>query len=153
MKLIPKLKKEHIFIADKYEDTDGFYADYALFLKEKGLVKDSDVVKRLFIKRENVHSTVIDKGAAAPHIYSGQFSEFIFSLAYFKQGADFKAPNNGKVYLVFLIMSDERDVALHLKSLSHIARLVRSTDIVEAIKKAESADDIYALITEKEASI
>ena len=66
MNLATHLRKDLIFIADTYEDTDSFYADYASFLKEKGVIEDSDAVKRLFVKREGVHSTGIKKGAAAP---------------------------------------------------------------------------------------
>lgn len=150
MDLSTHLKKETIFIADSYEDTDNFYGAYSTFLKEKGIVESSETVKRLFVKRENVQSTGIKKGAAAPHIFSDQFSEFIFSLALVREGMDFKAPDEEKVFLVFLLMSGERDVGLHLKSLAHIARLVRCTDIVEAAKNAQSADELYNILIEKE---
>lgn len=150
MDLSTHLKKDTIFIADFYKDTDSFYSDYATFLQEKGFAGNSETVKRLFIKRENVQSTGIKKGAAAPHIFSEEFSEFIFSLALIKQGMDFKAPDEQKVYLIFLLMSDERDVGLHLKSLAHIARLVRCTDVVEEAKKVQSPDELYNLLVEKE---
>lgn len=150
MNLATRLKKDLIFIADFYEDTDSFYLDYASFLKEKGVIENSDAVKRLFIKRENVQSTGIKKGAAAPHIFSEEFSEFIFSLALIKKGMDFKAPDEENVFLVFLLMSDERDVGLHLKTLAHIARLVKCTDVVEAAKKAENAEQLYNIFLKKE---
>lgn len=150
MDLTRYLKKETIFIAEHFKDTDTFYSEYANFLKEKGIVDDAEIVKRLFIKRESVQSTGIKKGAAAPHIFSGQFSEFIFSLALIKEGMDFKAPDEKPVFLVFLIMSDERDVGLHLKSLAHIARMVRSTDMVEVAKKATTQDELFNAWVSKE---
>ena len=150
MNLSKHLKKETIFILDSFEDTDSFYSHYASFLKKKGIINNSEAIKRLFIKRENVQSTGINKGAAAPHIFSDEFSEFIFSLALIKKGMDFKAPDEEKVFLVFLLMSSERDVGLHLKSLAHIARLVRNTDIVQEAKKAENVDELYNIILEKE---
>lgn len=150
MDLANYLKKETIFISDFYEDTDSFYSDYASFLKENRIINDYETVKRLFIKRENVQSTGIKKGAAAPHIFSDEFSEFIFSLALIKKGMDFKAPDEQDVFLVFLLMSSERDVGLHLKSLAHIARLVRCTDIVAAAKKAQNPDELYQVFAEKE---
>lgn len=150
MNLAKKLKKENIFIADTYDDTDSFYADYSCFLKQRGIINNKETVKRLFIKRESVQSTAIGKGAAAPHIFSDEFSEFIFSIALIKNGLDFKAPDGGNVFLVFLLMSGDRHVGLHLKSLAHIARLVRSTDIAADVKKAGNADEIYNIIQEKE---
>lgn len=137
-------------MADYYENTDSFYADFAIFLKEKKIIKDNDKIKRLFIKRESIQSTAIAKGAAAPHIFSEEFSEFTFCIAIIKKGMDFRAPDNNKVHLIFLIMSDDKEVGLHLKCLAHIARLIKSTDIVEKIKEAKNLDDIYNIISEKE---
>jgi PTS system nitrogen regulatory IIA component len=144
------LKKENIFIADSYEGTDSLYADFSLFLKKRAIITDNEKVKRLFIKRENVQSTAIGRGAAAPHIFSDEFAEFIFCLALIKNGMDFKAPDEEKVYLVFLIMSDEQEVGLHLKTLAHIARLVKCSDLMEKIKVARDADQIYRIIVEEE---
>jgi PTS system nitrogen regulatory IIA component len=150
MNLAKILKKKNIFIINSCKNTDEFYSEYAKFLKERGIVSDWKAIKRLFIKREKVQSTGINKGAAAPHIFSGEFKEFLFSAALIKEGLDFKSPDEGDVFLVFLIMSDERDVGLHLKTLAHIARLVSSTDIVEEVNKVETAAEIHEIFEEKE---
>ncbi|MCK4764281.1 MAG: PTS sugar transporter subunit IIA [Candidatus Aminicenantes bacterium] len=144
------LKKENIFIADSFENTGGFYAAYAEFLRERGIIKNCAPVKDLFVERENIQSTAIKKGAAAPHVFSEEFSGFIFSLALIRAGLDFKAPDEQDVYLIFLLMSSRRDAGLHLKSLAHIARLVSCTDIVAAVRKAADAAEIHKIILEKE---
>lgn len=152
MNLADILEKENIFIADSFADTENFYSGYTEFLMQKGIINNKQEVKRLFIKRENVKSTAIGKGAAAPHIFSSEFSEYLFSIAFIKNGVDFLAPDEEKVYLVFLIMSDERDVGLHLKTLAHIARLVKCTDVVDNMKKIENPgkNEIYNIILENE---
>ncbi len=150
MNLAEMLKKGHIFFADSFDDTDSFYSEFSGFLKKNGVIRDKENIKRLFVKRESVFSTAIGKGAAAPHIFSPEFAEFLFCVASIKKGVDFKAPDEQPVYLVFLIMSDERDVGRHLKTLAHIARLVGSTDIVENVKKANSADDVFNAVLESE---
>ena len=150
MNLAALLKKDNIFICDEYPDTDHFYGDFSLFLKKNKVISKNEKVKRLFIKRENVQSTAIGRGAAAPHIFSEEFSDFTFCIALVRKGIDFKAPDNKKVYLIFLIMSDEREVGSHLKALAHIARLVSSTDIVEVIKKASSAEEAFTIFNQKD---
>jgi mannitol/fructose-specific phosphotransferase system IIA component (Ntr-type) len=152
MKLTEMLKKENIFIGESYRDTDSLYAAYSGFLVERGIVNNKEEVKRLYIKRENLSSTAIGKGAAAPHIYSPEFKELLFSVAYIKKGVDFKAPDGGGVYLVFLIMSDEQEVGTHLKILGQIAHLIKHTDVVERIKEIPDPkpEDLYRLIAEKE---
>lgn len=153
MNLANELKKENIFIIKSSGDTDSFYGEFSAFLKDRGIIDDADKVKRLFIKRENVQSTAIGRGAAAPHIFSDEFKQFTFSLALIKDGIDFKAPDGNPVYLVFLIMSDEREVGLHLKSLAHIARLVSCTDIVEAAKSAQTAEEVAKILLDKDTLI
>lgn len=155
MNLANILKKENIFIADSAENTDRFYSVYSEFLVQRGIIKNKKEIKRLFIKRENLQSTAIGKGAAAPHIFSPEFSQFLFSIAFIKTGVDFKAPDQRNVYLIFLIMSDERDVGLHLKTLAHIGRLVKCTDVVDDMKKLQNPglDEIYNILLEKEKSV
>lgn len=150
MNLAALLKKENIFFCDEYPDTDLFYNDFAYFLKRNGTIDNNEKIKRLFIKRENIQSTAIGKGAAAPHIFSSEFSEFTFCIALAKNGIDFNAPDKKKVHLIFLIMSDEREVGSHLKALAHIARLVSSTDIVGSIKKASSTDEALDIFKKKD---
>ena len=50
-------------------------------------------------------------------------------------------------------MSDEREVGLHLKSLAHIARLVSCTDIVEAAKSAQTAEEVAKILLDKDTLI
>ncbi|MBN2345997.1 MAG: PTS sugar transporter subunit IIA [Candidatus Aminicenantes bacterium] len=153
MKLAEYLKKENIYICDTCKDTDHLYGDFAHFLKKKGVIHDSRKVKRLFIKRESVQSTGIGKGVATPHIFSDEFSEFILAMALVRQGIDFKAPDGRPVNLVFLIMSDDRDIGLHLKTLAHLARLAGSGDIVSGLKNASDESEAYALVLQTEKAI
>ena len=153
MKLAKYLKMENIYITDSCKDTGSFYGDFSLFLKERGLIDDVKKVKRLFVKRESIQSTGIGKGVATPHIFSGEFSEFLLAAALIRNGLDFKAPDNRDVQLVFLIMSDDRDIGLHLKTLAHIARLTAGTDIIEGLKNTSNSAEIYDLLMEKEKAI
>jgi mannitol/fructose-specific phosphotransferase system IIA component (Ntr-type) len=153
MKLAKYLKTENIYITDTCKDTGSFYGEFSLFLKEKGLIDDVKKVKRLFIKRESIQSTGIGKGVATPHIFSDEFPDFLLAAALIRNGLDFKAPDGRNVQLVFLIMSDDRDIGLHLKTLAHIARLTAGTDVIDGLKNAGNAADIYATLMEKEKAI
>jgi len=153
MKLAKYLKKENIYITDNCKDTGSFYGEFSLFLKERGLIEDVKKVKRLFVKRESIQSTGIGKGVATPHIFSGEFSEFVLATALIRCGLDFKAPDGRDVQLVFLIMSDDRDIGLHLKTLAHIARLTADSDIAGGLKNVGNAAEIYAMLMEKERAI
>lgn len=153
MKLANHLKPDNIFLCDTCRDTSHLYGDFAHFLKEKGTIADARKVKRLFVKRESVQSTGIGRGVATPHVFSDEFSEFFLALALVRRGIDFKAPDGVPVSLVFLIMSDDRDIGLHLKTLAHLARLASSCDLVAALRDAGDAAAAYRIILEKEKAI
>jgi len=153
MKLANFLKKENIFICDTCKDTNHLYGDFAHFLKEKGVIADTRRVKRLFVKRENVQSTGIGHGVATPHIFSDEFSEFLLAMALVRKGIDYKAPDGNPVHLVFLIMSDDRDIGLHLKTLAHLARLTAGSDLVAALKDARDEAEAFGIVLEKEKAI
>jgi mannitol/fructose-specific phosphotransferase system IIA component (Ntr-type) len=153
MKLAKYLKVENIYITDTCKDTRSFYGEFSLFLKERGLIDDVKKVKRLFVKRESIQSTGIGKGVATPHIFSNEFSDFLLAAALIRCGLDFKAPDGRNVQLIFLIMSDDRDIGLHLKTLAHIARLTAGTDIIDGLKNARNAAEIYTMLMEKEKAI
>jgi len=153
MKLQAYVKEELIFIADSFKDTSHFYADFAQFLKNRGVIPDPRKIKRLFVKRESVGSTAIGRRVAAPHIYAEDFAQFVVAVALIRQGLEYRAPDREKVCLVFLIMSDEREVGLHLKALAHVARLTKSTDVVEAALAASGPGDVLRAILEKEESL
>ncbi len=153
MRLSHYLRKDLVYLTDSCRDTGTFYHDFSLHLRACGLIQDPRTVKRLFVKRETIQSTGISRGAAAPHIFSSEFSEFVLTAALIRQGLDFKAPDGQPVRLVFLIMSDDRDVGLHLKALAHIARLVNQTDVVEAVHSARDPEEVLAVLLEKEKAI
>ncbi|HDP94779.1 MAG TPA: PTS sugar transporter subunit IIA [Candidatus Aminicenantes bacterium] len=150
MNLNDYLDAMDVFDCEEYANTDQFYAAFARFLKERNHISQPEKIKRLFIRREKVQSTAIGKGAAAPHIFSDEFSRFFICVARIRKGMDFQAPDGKPVFLVFLIMSDDRDVGLHLKSLAHIARMVDNTDIVEATRTVANAKEIYRVLIQKD---
>ena len=153
MKLAKFLKVENIYLTETCKDTGSFYGEFSIFLKERGLTEDARKIKRLFVKRESIQSTGIGKGVATPHIFSSEFSAFLLAAAFIRDGLDFKAPDGRNVQLVFLIMSDDRDIGLHLKTLAHLARLTGGTDIIQGLKNARSTTDIYDILMEKEKAI
>ncbi len=153
MKLAAYLKKENIFVCDTCKDTGHLYGDFAHFLKERGIIQDARKVKRLFVKRESVQSTGIGRGVATPHIFSDEFSEFILALALVRRGIDFLAPDGKAVHVVFLIMSDDRDIGLHLKTLAHLARLASSCDLAAVLRPAGDGAEALALLLEREKAI
>ncbi len=149
MKIRDILKVENIFIYHSIECPDELYGQFATDLKDKSIIIDDKQIKRLFVKREILQSTAIGKGAATPHIYSTEFKKFFIAAAVIKDGIHYMTPDNNPVHVVFLIMSDERYVGKHLKTLSLIAKLVDQTPIVNMLKDKSNKDEIYNILIQQ----
>ncbi len=147
------LKKENLFISEKSENTDSFYDEVTEFLFSEKLIENRDNIKRLFLKRESIQSTGIGSGVASPHIFSDEFKEFTIAVAYSRNGIDFKASDGKKVNLIFIIVSDNRDVSLHLKTLAQIANMTLKTDLMKNLPSIETTENLHKLIVESEESL
>ena len=63
---------------------------------------------------------------------------------------DFDAVDNKPVDLAFVLLVPEEAGADHLKALARISRLLRNEDTVNALRKAESAKELYQLVIEND---
>jgi len=61
---------------------------------------------------------------------------------------DFSAIDEQPVDLVFLLLAPESAGADHLKALARVSRLLRDKSTCEKLRGAQSADAIYALLSE-----
>jgi len=150
MKLSDYLRQNQILITDECADPAAFYQVLTDFMAKNGHIRVGNHVKRLFLKRESIQSTGIGRGAATPHIYSQEFAGFRIFVVLVKAGIDFKAPDGGRVHLILPIVSDDREVGLHLKSLARIARLVLNTDVVEKARSATDSKELIQIIRDEE---
>ena len=60
---------------------------------------------------------------------------------------DFEAIDEQPVDLIFLLLAPESAGADHLKALARVSRLLRDSAACENLRKAESSDAIYSLLT------
>ncbi len=153
MKLADVISKDTFLITGNFNDTNEFYHAFSELLKKKDIIKDHNKVRRLFIKREKIQSTAIGKGVATPHIFSEEFKDFFISVALIREGMPYKAPDGIDVKLVFLIMSNDRYVSFHLKSLANIARIVSKTNVLEEVSGITNEEELYDKIIALENSL
>ena len=99
------------------------------------------------LQRERLGSTGVGHGIAIPHgklVGLSKLSAFFFTLA---QPIDFEALDDQPVDLVFCLLAPEDAGADHLKALNKIARTVKQPGMIDALRAAEDANELYALLT------
>lgn len=118
-----------------------------LAAKKTGL--DETGVLDALIERERLGTTGIGLGVALPHTRLPKLKK-IFCGFITSEPVDFDAVDNKPVDLAFVLLVPEEAGADHLKALARLSRLLRNEDTVNALRKAESAKELYKLVIEND---
>jgi mannitol/fructose-specific phosphotransferase system IIA component (Ntr-type) len=95
------------------------------------------------IARENRMSTAILPGIAAPHGYCNTVCGITGAIGFSRAGVNYGSPE--PVSAVFMVLMDEASRERHLRVLSRLLDLFRSTSFA-AIQAAESPWEVYKLL-------
>ena len=101
------------------------------------------------IERERLGTTGIGFGVALPHTRLAKLKKIFCGFAT-TEPVDFDAVDNKPVDLAFVLLVPEAAGADHLKALARLSRLLRNEDIVEALRRATSAKELYQLLIEND---
>lgn len=153
MKVHEYLKENHIFLDIEPGDKRHVLEKFVSALKKRGLISKEKVILDELLRREGLGSTGLEKGIAVPHALVKKIKEPIVALALIKEGVDFKAVDQMPTYIVLLLLGDKNNPGFQLKLLAHICRMVKETDFVENVKKAETSRDIWSVLKEEEDKI
>jgi len=111
--------------------------------------------RRIFevlIERERLGTTGVGNGIAIPHGKLSELDRLHALFARLETPVDFDAIDEQPVDLICVLLAPESAGADHLKALARVSRLLRDRAVCEKIRGSESADAIYAILTESAAS-
>ncbi|RME40305.1 MAG: PTS sugar transporter subunit IIA [Deltaproteobacteria bacterium] len=123
----------------------------ALLRVEPGLNRDE--VVEVLKERESLGSTGIGDGVAIPHGKLKQLDRLLLSFGRSRSGVDFDSMDGQPAHLFFLLVAPEESVGVHLKTLARISKLLKNADVRQALIDAESAEDIFAIIQQREEAL
>lgn len=104
------------------------------------------------LERERLGTTGVGNGIAIPHGRLAGLDKLYGLFARVERAIDFDSIDEMPVDLIFLLLAPEAAGADHLKALARVSRLLRDKAVCEKLRGAESADAIYALLTDSPAS-
>ena len=102
----------------------------------------------VLLERERLGSTGVGKGIAIPHGKLGEIDRLYGIFARLPASVDFEAIDEQPVDLIFLLLAPETAGADHLKALARISRLLRDEDACTRLRGSESAEALFALLTQ-----
>lgn len=113
---------------------------------------DHRVIFETLLQREKLGSTGLGHGIAIPHGKIPTLTRVYGLFARLATPVEFDAVDNEPVDLVFLLLAPEHAGADHLKALARISRLLRDHDMVAKLRGTDSAEGLYAILTEPAAT-
>jgi len=99
------------------------------------------------VERERLGTTGIGGGVAVPHCRLPELDRLYGMFARLERPIPFEAIDDQPVDLVFLLLAPLEAGAEHLKALARVSRLLRDKAMCEKLRGANSADALYALLT------
>ncbi|MBM3523180.1 MAG: PTS IIA-like nitrogen regulatory protein PtsN [Alphaproteobacteria bacterium] len=107
----------------------------------------------VLLERERLGTTGVGDGVAIPHGKLPNLKRLIGVFARLERPIDFEAIDEQPVDLIFLLLAPGTSGADHLKALARVSRLLRDRATREKLRGSETAEAIYALLTEQHASV
>lgn len=107
--------------------------DALLSGKNKGL---RGPVLEQVVSRESLESTALGHGIALPHARVSGLDDLLCAMAVSKKGVDFRAVDQGKVHLVFLMLYPPNKQSLYLNFVAGVVRALHDSDRAEALVDA-----------------
>ena len=113
---------------------------------------DHRVIFETLLTREKLGSTGIGQGIAIPHGKVPTLNRVYGLFARLATPIDFESVDGQPVDLVFVLLAPDHAGADHLKALAKISRLLRDPVMVQKLRGTESAESLYAILTEPAAT-
>jgi PTS system nitrogen regulatory IIA component len=106
----------------------------------------------VLVERERLGTTGVGHGIAIPHGKLANIDKLYALFARLESPIDFDSIDEQPVDLICVLLAPETAGADHLKALARVSRLLRDQATCDKLRGSESADAIYALLTESATS-
>ncbi len=108
---------------------------------------DAAEIREAITGREELGSTGLGNGIAIPHGKLAGLKGVTALLARLDQPIDYDSVDDQPVDIVVMLLAPTGAGADHLKALSRVARLLRTETVVEELRSAADAEQLYAIFT------
>ncbi|OIR08037.1 nitrogen regulatory protein [mine drainage metagenome] len=106
----------------------------------------------VLLDRERLGTTGVGNGIAIPHGKLPNLERLHGLFARLEKPINFDSIDEQPVDLIFLLLAPESAGADHLKALARVSRLLRDKAVCEKLRGTETAEGLYALLTDNPAT-
>jgi fructose-specific phosphotransferase system IIA component len=131
-------------------DKESVIKELVNLLDAANLLANKEQVFQAVITRESTKSTGIGFGIAIPHGKCTGVKELVMAMGISHKGIDFQSIDGKPVHIVVLLASPVDRTGPHIQALARISRLMLDEEFKNKLQAAQSAEELYKLISEKE---
>ncbi|RMC23715.1 MULTISPECIES: fructose-specific PTS transporter subunit EIIC [unclassified Lactobacillus] len=150
MKIKDILAPESMIMELKATNQEDAIKEMADLEVETGIVNNEDEFISAIWAREKESTTGIGDGIAMPHARNKSINKARVLFAKSKAGIDYNSLDGQPVYLFFMIAAPAGADNTHLEALAKLSSLLINPDLVEALKKAQTSEEVIQLFEDAE---
>ena len=144
----PELVKVGLEAEDKW-DAITQLIDLVVEAKEVEPEHRPKIIEVVF-DRERSMSTGMERGIAIPHANSDLIEEVVGAIGISKKGIDFESLDKLPAQLIVLLVIPKDKFQRHVRTLAGIARLFNHDQMANALRNAETAEEVMKIIVAEE---
>ncbi len=148
MNLLDYLNKDTVVLDVKHRHKKGIITailDYLIEIKKIGKDDKRGILKTI-LQRESMGSTAIGGHIAFPHARIANVKDIVVCICISSGGVDFDSLDQEPVYVIALLLSNQKEAGLHLKMLAFLAKLLRDKYLVQKLRVAKNTEEVLALL-------
>jgi nitrogen PTS system EIIA component len=107
---------------------------------------DEKPIVEAILRREKLGTTGIGNTIAIPHSRHHSVQQLAGTLAVSPTGLNWDSVDGDPVYVMVLLVSPPDKPGDHLRALEHVVTRLRDTSFVQALRNAQTADEIWTLL-------
>ncbi|MDD4294274.1 MAG: PTS sugar transporter subunit IIA [Candidatus Omnitrophica bacterium] len=134
------------------KNTISFLLDNLIVTKKIKPDSKKDLLK-LIMQREDMGSTAIGGHIALPHVRTDQVKDVVICFGVSDSGIEFDSLDQAPVHVVVLLLSNQKQAGLHLKTLALLAKLLKDKYFIQRLRKIEDKDLLLKLISKQQLAV
>ena len=150
MKIKDILAPESMIMALKATNKEDAIKEMADLEVKTDIVNDEDEFIKSIWARENESTTGIGDGIAMPHARNKTINKARVLFAKSEKGIDYNSLDGQPVHLFFMITAPAGADNTHLEALAKLSGLLIDPDLVNALKKAQTPEEVIQLFEDAE---
>jgi fructose-specific phosphotransferase system IIA component len=132
------------------KDKESAIIELVDLLDSNGLLLDRKLALEAVLTREKTRSTGIGSGIAIPHGKCKAVKELVMAVGIAAEPIDFGSVDGKPVKTILLLVSPTNQTGPHIQALASISRLMLDEQFKVAFEQADSAEQLYELLSSKE---